>query len=180
MKKKEKIKNNSILWWLLGVVLPPIGIILFFINRKQDKMKSKELLTGSIIGFLIYLFKILIVFTKIPEDKRTVSDWHTDVNKGGVVVTVIGASYCSHCQEYKPVIRSLARKYKFNLYFFESDTLGKEDQNVLYNTFELPDFEGYVPYTVIIKDGKPQISTSGFADKETTINFLKENGVIKN
>ena len=179
MKKREKI-NNNIIWWILGLVLPPLGIIMYFINRKKDKGKSKQLLTGSIIGLIIYLVVILCLATKVPEDNRSVSDWHTDVNKGGVVVTVIGASYCTHCQEYKPVIKALSKKYGFNLYFIESDTLSEEDQNILYNTFELPNFEGYVPYTVIIKDGKPLTSTTGFANRETTIDFLKENGVIKN
>ena len=175
-----KNKNINTLLLFLGILLPPVGIIMYFINRKKDKSLSKILLIGTIIGLIIYLFVALIVFTKTPEDKRTVNDWHTDVNKGGIVVTVIGASYCSHCQEYKPVIRNLSKKYGFNLYFFESDILGKEDQDILYNTFELPNFEGYVPYTVIIKDGSPLISTTGFANKEATVNFLKENGVIKN
>lgn len=179
MKKREN-KNASIIWWLLGVVLPPVGIVLYFVNKKKDKLKSKELMMGSIIGLLIYLLAILIIFTRIPEDKRNVNDWHSDVNKGGIVVTVIGASYCSHCQEYKPIIQKLSRKYDFNMYFFESDTLEKENQDILYNSFELPEFDGYVPYTVIFKDGKPIVSTTGFADKDTTINFLKENGVIKN
>ena len=179
MKKREN-KNISILWWLLGVILPPVGIILYFVNKKKDKLKSKELLMGSIVGLIIYLFAILIIFTRVPEDNRTVNDWHSDVNKGGVVVTVIGASYCSHCQEYKPIIRKLSKKYDFNMYFFESDILEQDKQDILYNSFELPEFNGYVPYTVIFKDGKPIASTTGFADKETTINFLKENGVIKN
>ena len=178
MKKKET-KKNIIIFWLLGVILPPVGIILYFINKKKDKTKAKELLKGSIIGLLIYLFAALIVFTRVPEDNRTVDDWHSDVNKGNVVVTVLGASYCSHCQEYKPVIRKLANKYKFNMYFFELDTL-EEDREKLENSFELPDFEGYVPYTVIFKDGKPIASTTGFVDKSATIKFLKENGIIKN
>ena len=177
--RREKKKNNLI-WWVLGLALPPIGIILYFFNKNNDKIKSKELLKGSIIGFIIYLFLILIIFAGNPEDKRTVNDWHVDVNKGDVVVTVIGASYCNHCQEYKPIIKSLAKKYNFNMYFFESDLLNEDDKDILYNTFELPNFEGYVPYTVIIRDGKPITGTTGFANKETTIDFLKENGVIEN
>lgn len=177
---KRVNKDNNFKWWILGLLLPPLGLVLYFINRKKDRNKSKELLKGSIIGLLIYLFVALIFLIKEPEDNRTTNDWRMDVNKGDIVVTVIGASYCSHCQEYKPVIRQLSKKYNFNMYFFESDKLSKEEQGTLYNTFELPDFEGYVPYTVIIKDGKPLVSTTGFADKDTTIKFLKENGVIKN
>ena len=67
----------------------------------------------------------------------------------------------------------------FNLYFFESDTLEKEDQNVLYNTFELPDFEGYVPYTVIIKDGKQVYGHIGVIDDKEVTELAKTYGVIE-
>lgn len=178
--KKEKSKNISFVWWILGLVLPPLGIVLYFMNRKKDKVKSKQLISGSIIGLLIYLLVFVVLSSKLPEDNRNLNSWRTDINKGEYVVTVIGASYCSHCQEYKPVIKALANKYGFNLYFYESDILSDDEQSILYDTFELPDFEGYVPYTIIFKDGKPLKTTTGFANKDTTIEFLKENGVIKN
>ena len=101
---------------------------------------------------------------------------------GKKVITVYGASYCSHCQDYYPVITKLANKYDLNLYFFEVDTLSKENPDAydkLMNSFEINDYDGSVPFTYIMNHTEYKVSTTGFVNREYTINFLKDNGVIK-
>ena len=143
--------------------------------------KNKKLLIISVIGFtLLFVLFIFLIKGTYSMEEQTVDNWYNKSSSGETVVTIIGSSTCSHCQEYKPVITTLAKKYQFKLFFFEADKLNEDDSDKLYNTYDLESFDGRVPYTFIIKDNKFVISKTGFANREDTIEFLKENGVIKN
>lgn len=147
-------------------------------------MKKKYI--GIIIGIIIVILGVIVISlnSQMPDYKeRTVEDWYNDIINNKEVLTIYGASYCSHCQEYYPVIAKLANKYNINLYFFEVDTIREKDQDAydkLMNSFELSDYDGSVPYTYIMRDGNFVNSTVGFANRDLTVNFLTENGIIKN
>lgn len=147
-------------------------------------MKKKYI--GLIIGVVIIVLGIVVISmnSKIPNYKeKSVDDWYNDIMNKKEVLTVYGASYCSHCQEYYPVISKIANKYNINLYFFEVDTLNKENSEAydkLMNSFEISDYDGSVPFTYIMRDGQYVTSTTGFANRDLTMNFLKENKVIEN
>lgn len=147
-------------------------------------MKKKYI--GIIIGIIIVILGVIVISlnSQMPDYKeRTVEDWYNDIINNKEVLTIYGASYCSHCQEYYPVISKLANKYNINLYFFEVDTIREKDKDAydkLMNSFELSDYDGNVPYTYIMRDGNFVNSTVGFANRDLTVNFLTENGIIKN
>ena len=173
------MKKLAILWWILGLICPPIGIVLYFVFKKKDKEKSNNLIKGSIFGLCVYSLFILYLGTHSSDYfNRTVDEWYKDVSSNNTVVTVIGASYCSHCQEYKPHIKTLADKNNLNLYFYEIDTLSEEDENKLLNSFELVNYQGKVPYTVIFKDGQSIASHEGYESESAIYQFLLENGAI--
>ena len=115
---------------------------------------------------------------KEPEVVYDVSEWAT-ATKEDTVVTVLASTGCGHCQAYKPVINELSKVHKFNLYFFELEELSQDEQNVVLTTYELENFTGSVPYTFIVKEGKIIDDTLGYADEETTVEFLTKNGLIK-
>ena len=141
---------------------------------------------GLIVGIIIVVLGVVVISlnSKMPDYKaKSVDEWYNDVINNKEVLTIYGASYCSHCQEYYPVISKIANKYDINLYFFEVDELQKNDPaayDKLMNSFEIKDYKGSVPFTFIMRDGKYVNSTTGFATRELSIEFLKENGIIKN
>lgn len=147
-------------------------------------MKNKYI--GLIIGIVLIVLSIVVISFngKIPDYKiKSVDDWYNDIESGKEVLTVFGASYCSHCQEYYPIISKLANKYKVNLYFFEIDNLEKENKSAydkLMNSYEIKDFSGSVPFTFIMKNKNYINYTSGFVSRDFTIDFLKQNSLIKN
>ena len=183
MAKKIKVNSNrNVIWWLIGIFLPFVGIVLYFVYKDKKKKVASSLLTSSIIGFCIYSIILLAVFNKTDDTigEGSVSEWYQDVTSGKEIVTIIGSSGCPHCQEYKPVIKKLASKYKFNLYFFEIDNLSEEDYETLFNTYELTDFTDQIPFTFIVKDDKYINGNTGYANQDKTIEYLKEEGIIKN
>lgn len=179
MKKNSRVNTNKIKFpfWLISLLLPPVGVILYFIKKKNDIKGAKNIFTSCIIGFCIYAFALLIILNNIP--KRTVKDWYEDVKSNKQVVTVLGLTTCPHCQELKPVINKLSKKYGFNLYFFEVDKLSSEDNTTLLNTYELKDYDEHVPFTFIINNNEYESGVIGFGGEEALKEYLVDNGVIK-
>lgn len=174
------MKNKNIGLLIISLICPIIGIILYILYKK-DKNKSSYILKGTIFGLCIYSVFVLYFSTHSTDYfERDVERWQRDVRAGNTVVTVIGASYCEHCQAYKPVINVLANKHHINLYFYEIDTLSEEDQNKLTNTFPIGDYTGNVPYTFIMRNGEFVASNEGYGEELAIVNFFIENGIIKN
>ena len=166
MKKKE-FKS----WWIIGLLIPFLGLIIYFTNKGMNKNAKSNLFTSTIIGFGLWLFIGLSFLIKANEPvvvepkEYTVAEWLVDTQESEPVVTVIGMTTCGFCQNYKPVIESLAAQYGFNLYFFESDALEYEDALALEQTYELKEYENRVPFTFIVQ--------------EETVKLLTQYGVIK-
>lgn len=182
-------------WWLLGLILPPVGLVLYLIWRKDKKQSAKSAGVGALIAAIIWAFVGLSFLidtkgetkgpntlqTKNVEDASTIiKEWYNDVSSGDYVVTIIASSTCPHCQAYKPVITELAEKEKFKLYFFEADELEDSDYDVISTSFELTNYEGSVPYTYIVHNKEFVSDTVGYKDEETTRNYLINSGVLEN
>lgn len=56
--KKPKEINGTIVYCIIGLIFPIIGIIVYIMSSKKDAIKSKSLLISSIIGLI---FQILII-----------------------------------------------------------------------------------------------------------------------
>lgn len=179
MNKETKNKPN--LWWIVGLIFPLIGIVLYFVWKANHKEKAKSILVGSIISLFLNACTFLYFSTHQNDYfNKSVDSWYQDVSSGNTVVTVVGASYCGHCQEYKPIAKLLADKHKLNLYFYEIDELDEADSNKIQTSFELTGYSGAVPYTAIFKDGQVVDYHEGFESEAVLTDFFKNNGLIKN
>lgn len=174
------MKNKNTILWIISLICPIIGIILLIVYKK-DKDKRKSAIKGTIAGICIYSV-VLLYFATHSTDyfNRDLNEWQKDVRSGNTVVTVIAASYCEHCHEYKPVINALANKHNINLYFYEIDTLSESDQDILTSTFEIPTYQGRVPFTFIMNDGAFVDSYEGFQTQAEIVAFFLETGIIRN
>lgn len=171
-------------WWIIGLILPFIGYPIYYLNKKMSRDVKSNLLTGTIIGTAIWVFVGLSFMINVsnPAQKQEreyhVEDWLVDIEKSEPVVTILGLTTCSHCQQYKPTIEKLADKHDFKLYFFELDELNEEERNMVEGTFELQTYEDSVPFTYIVKDKKIVAEETGFQSRDYTYQFLKDHKVI--
>jgi thiol-disulfide isomerase/thioredoxin len=158
-------------------------------ERKEKKSSKDSLNIKPILITIICIAAFVGLSFILPNGKEEnnknetaeeykVSEWVKDV-KDKTVVTVLASTTCPHCQAYKPTITKLARDNNFVLYFFEVDSLTTDEQNIVTSTFDLTNFEGAVPFTFIVKNGKVVSDTVGFSTEEETVKFLKTNGIIK-
>ncbi len=149
--------------------------------------KNKETITLAVIAVFVALFVGLSFLIDTsgskPEKKEepTLSayDWLADTQTEDYIITVLALTTCQYCQAYKPVITKIADDYGLKLYFFETDELETTDTTILTTTYELKNYEGYVPFTFILKDGEVVGDQTGYNDEETTIQLLREVGAIK-
>ena len=184
IKKANKKEIN--LWWLLGLILPPVGLVLYILWRKNKKETAKSIGTASLISAIILLFFGMSFLVHTNSDKKegvndmTVEEWKKDFDVGETLVTVIASSTCPHCQNLKPIITASSKKYGYKLYFFEADKLTEEENDIISTSVELEDYEGYVPYTYVIKEQKFVSSHTGEMPDSELTKFLKEAKVIKN
>ena len=182
MKNKTEFKY----WWILGLLIPPLGILLYCSKLiKMSNENRTNLLTGTIIGTGIWVFIALSFLISVngtgpsQEKEYSVADWIVETKKSEPVVTVIGMTSCGHCQAYKPVIEKLAEEEGFKLYFFETDALSQEDSEIVETEYEFETFENLVPFTFIVKEGKVIAENTGFGGETEIVKFLLNNGVIK-
>lgn len=182
-------------WWILGMILPPVGLVLYLIWRKDKKKSAKSVGVGALIATIIWLFVGLSFLLDSKADNKgtnslknqdvsasadEVKKWYNDVSSGDYVVTIIASSGCPHCKAYKPVITELAEKEKFKMYFFEGDELSNSDYNIVSTSFALKNYSGSVPYTFVVHNKEFVKDTVGYKDEETTRNFLITAGILEN
>lgn len=192
-------KNKINLWWILGLLLPPVGIVLYILWRKNKKEEAKSIGTGTLISAVFWVFLGLSLLpnnnenlkgvsidlsnivkeVNVSKNGKEVSSWYKDVSSGEAVVTVIASSTCPHCQNLKPIITASSKKYKYKLYFFEADQLKDEDYQVITDAIELDGYEGYVPYTFVIKDKVFKGSNTGEMTDSVLKDFLVQTEVLE-
>lgn len=93
-------------------------------------------------------------------------------------VLVISQTTCAHCISYKPVLRSISKKYKIKTYYIDVDLLNDKE------TEELKKYVSYsdTPSTLFIKDGTESTRANrivGEATEEKIVSKLKQNNFIK-
>lgn len=93
-------------------------------------------------------------------------------------VLVISQTTCEHCISYKPVLRSVSKKYKIKTYYIDVDLLNDKE------TEELKKYVSYsdTPSTLFIKDGTESTRANrivGEATEEKIVSKLKQNNFIK-
>ena len=131
-------------------------------------------------GEKMYDYRGNLIYSKYEsyEYENNISDWYSDVNSNGNVVTVIANSNCSSCIKFKPIIHSVYSKYKFNLHFIYEDKLSNDDRNKFKNMFKLENYNG-TPYTYVVSNKEYIGGLSGYTSIKNLENFLIDKGVIQ-
>ena len=141
-------KNLIIICTVIFVII--LGILLF-VNGKSSKYGLLELKYDDVI-----------------EKFNNKEDF----------VLVISQTTCAHCISYKPILRSVSKKYKIKTYYIDVDLLNDKE------TEELKKYVSYsdTPSTLFIKDGTESTRANrivGEATEEKIVSKLKQNNFIK-
>lgn len=103
-------------------------------------------------------------------------DWYEDIASGKTVVTVVGASWCSFCKIYEPIITKYANDNNIILHFVKVDLLTDINYSYFMNTYDI-NFPNSYPYTYVMKRGKLVGSHSGYMEEAELRDFLNKLGI---
>ncbi len=189
-KVNEPKANNKVLItliWILGLLLPPVGLVLYLVWRKTKKEYAKNAGVGALVATCIWAFLglTLLIDTK-GKDKVESTDYqiyNADINEwieatksDEPVITVIGLTYCQFCKKYNPVINKIAKEKGIKLYWFDADNYGEDNLSTLTSTYELS-YEGSSPYTLVTKNGEVVGEhVEGYMEEKEANSFLSELG----
>ena len=149
---------------------------------------KKNILT--IIGIILVCLAVigLVFASKTLNQKNKEEDNHLieisitelqeKVNNKETFILLISQTNCSHCAEYKPVLKEVLTKYDILAYEIDETKLSEKENGILKN---IANISG-TPTTVFIVDGEEantQNRLIGAANKNKIINRLKAMNYIK-
>lgn len=117
---------------------------------------------------------------KTPFEEIGYLAYETILKSSDKNVVVIGQTNCSHCIKAKPVYALIAAENGLNISYMDYTKLSSEEQQKLNksNNYFINNTRWGTPLMLVIKDGQVIGSDSGFLDKDSTVKFLKEQGLI--
>lgn len=148
------------------------------------------------VEFVEYLRKYL--YGEIPSKERkfkevsTAEEYIKKVNSKDYTVAVFGATSCSFCNLYLPVINEIAGEYNLDIYYFDEDTYDPlEYEEIMDLNYEIPAKctttglsttmkAGFPkPMTIITKKGEFVDCIRGYVVKEEVLNKLQEYKIVE-
>ncbi len=152
-----------------------------------DNMKKNLIITGiilvsilSIVG-LVYASKTLNEKSE-NEEKRLIqlkySELEEKVNNKETFILLLSQTDCSHCAQYKPILKKVLAKHNLYAYELEINKLTKEE------TAKLKDIANTsgTPTTIFIENGSETNTSSRLVGTKTSSEIerrLKSLGYIK-
>ncbi len=145
----------------------------------MNKAKKRALIL-AIVSFVILIGAITadIVINNLYLKQLKYNDVIEKIENKEKFVLLLSQTTCAHCKDFKPKLRSVARKYKLTVYYLETNLLSDKESEELKKHFN---FEG-TPTTVFVEDGMEATAANrinGDVSKEKIISKFKSNGYIK-
>ena len=107
-------------------------------------------------------------------------DEYLDLLKGDEAsIIYVARPTCHYCQEMEPIVKNIVYEYGIEVNYLNTDELDDEGQSKLIQSDDYFS-EGYgTPLLLVVKDDEIVDIQEGLNDKDTTVNFFKDNGLIE-
>ena len=181
MKKEnvEKIKSVTIVVLILIIVFGAS----YFTSELQE-YKNGGSTTSSDTDSSTTTTSDTSSSSDIPEDEQgdltdIDIDEYLDLKEGDEAsIIYIARPTCHYCQEMEPIVRNIVYEYGVEVNYLNTDELDDDGQAKLVKSDDYFS-EGYgTPLLLVVKDDEIVDIQEGLTDKDTTVNFLKDNGFI--
>ena len=109
-------------------------------------------------------------------------DEYLDLKEGSEAsIIYIARPTCHYCQEMEPIVRNIVYEYDIEVNYLNTDELDDEGQADFIESNDYFDEEGGygTPMLIVVKDDEFVDVLEGLTDKDTAVNFFKDNGLIE-
>lgn len=163
--KKEKksfsltSKQKDIILVLLVLVLLVVGFILTSPKKEKLDIELPVALSGE------------TGFTEI-----TYEQYKEKVNNNELFLVVIVRDGCGYCEMYEPLVEEVATEYNLPFYYINLTNITDEEREELSSTNKyLKKNKWGTPTTLFMYGENIVDSISGYVEKDTFVDFVKEN-----
>lgn len=146
---------------------------------KNNKKKLVMGILGGIIVIGLIVFYFLGSNSSDNFIKLNYNEFKEKVDNKDSFVLCVSRTTCSHCNDYKPKLKEVSKKYNIKIYYTEINEFSNSELDYFKDNFG---FDGGTPITMFIKDGKEGTTGSrieGDVSMEKIVSKLKTNGFIK-
>lgn len=143
-------------------------------KRKKRIIILVSVCVVVLIGAII--FDVVTSKSYLKEIKY--DDLIEKINNKESFVLLISQTTCTHCKNYKPLLKDVANSNEVMVYYVEFDLFTNEQQTAFNKLFN---FDG-TPTTIFVKDGVEETTAgriNGLASKDKIIAKFKSNGIIQ-
>lgn len=152
-------KQKDIILVLLVCVLLIVGLILTSPKKEKLDIELPVALSGE------------TGFTEI-----TYEQYKEKVANNELFLVVIVKDGCGYCEMYEPVVEEVAGDYKLPFYYINLTNLSSEDKEELSTTNKYLKRNNWGTPTTLFMYGENIVdSISGYVEKDTFVDFVKEN-----
>lgn len=150
---------------------------------------KKKIMIGAGFTLIIAAFGLLIfamissAITNAEKDKTLISisfkELEKKIENKDTFILVLTQKQCSHCLEYKPVLKEVLYEYNLKAYELDQKTLTKKEKAKLKDIASITG----TPTTVFISEGSETATATrihGAASKGAIISRFKAMGYITN
>ena len=172
----EDIKNNKVIIYIEGDI------------QKTYKSFNFEKIEDDVNAYYLGIYNNNNTYFKVAENY---AQYKKLINSDLTTMAVFGRNSCSWCNKFKPVYNAIAEKYSLDIYYFDSDSYNSTDYNkILHMNLTIPAkcsseekefklLDGFgTPLTIFTRNGKVVDCISGFKDRASLIDILKDNELI--
>ncbi len=152
--------------------------------RGVEEMKKRNNITLIVCIIIFIAIIIFLIINNLINSGNTLEEltWEQTqekINNKEDFVIVLTQTTCSHCMEYKPILKKVAKNNNITIYYLDYDNYDEETANEILAYFN---FSGDTPTTFFFKEGS-EISLmsriSGTAKASTVTTALKKYGYIE-
>ena len=123
----------------------------------------------------------------IPEDEQgdlneiDIDEYLDLLKDDKASIIYVARPTCHYCQQMEPIVRNIVYEYGITVNYLNTDELDDEGQADFIKSNDYFDEKGGygTPMLIVVKDDEFVDVLEGLTDKDTAVNFFKDNGLIE-
>lgn len=116
---------------------------------------------------------------KVGLNQINYDEYKKMVDNGDAFIVIIERTGCSYCQQYMPIVEEVAKEKKVSITYIDTDTLSEDEFEELSTTNKYLKKNNWgTPTTLFMLGDRIVDSISGYVEKDTVLEFIKDRVVV--
>ena len=141
----------------------------------MSKLKKYLIYAGvAVVTFLIVALCMFLMDKN--KANKMVKEFNDAYNSSEKRVVLYASTKCHFCEREKPIVKQIAKDYDLDVVILDVSILSKKQVDDILGKLEI---EGATPTTAIVQNKKVLSTHVGYMDGQDYVDYLVENGILK-